>query len=167
MNAPQCNNRAGTEAPRSDLYTSKQTLNSMQRGTGIQCRTLRRSGVTWSNFILNQLMKYIYANKHADNRAYRTCALTLDKVDYEHLLRAAGWVPIFKITGALVAWNNIHASIGSRTGTLPSPPSYSTDKSSRLPRALPENLLGPASVYKLELCWSQKEIPRTDRVAVR
>src|SRR6218665_966441 len=34
------------------MYTSKQILNSTRRGTGSQCRTSRRSGVTWSNFLL-------------------------------------------------------------------------------------------------------------------
>src|SRR6218665_1126795 len=38
-------------APLSDLYTSKQILNSTRRGTGSQCRTSWRSGVMWSYFL--------------------------------------------------------------------------------------------------------------------
>ena len=35
----------------SDLWTSRQTLNPTRMGTGSQCRTSQRSGVTWSYFL--------------------------------------------------------------------------------------------------------------------
>src|SRR6218665_3586760 len=51
----QQSRRYSGAAPRSDRKTSRQSLYSMRNGTGNQWRTSRRSGVTWSYFLLLQM----------------------------------------------------------------------------------------------------------------
>src|SRR6218665_1340089 len=51
----QQSRRYSGTAPCTDRKTSRQNLYSMRDGTGSQWRTSRRSGVTWSYFLLLQM----------------------------------------------------------------------------------------------------------------